>query len=200
MGIGTGQVGAFDPWDVGGFHATIVVTMAGHNRIRRRSWLPSRQLARRSRGLLLGGTWLHLRTRWRAAELDRRLADGADPILSDELSLRAGQLGSLGTRVRLAVALRDAVEVAQGRHAPLLPRRLQRQAIHENEDLILALSARLHDGEPVGVQGLAMISRLVDDRGSSLYRPVAGTSLQAQALRIASALDGGHRTAGTSGR
>jgi hypothetical protein len=146
--------------------------------------------------VLLGGIRLHLRTRWRAAELDRRLADGTDPFESDELSLRAGQLGSQRTRTRLAVALRAAVEAAEGRHAPLLPRRLQRQEIEENEDLILALSACLRDGEPVGVQGLALISRLVNDRGSPLYRPVANHPLQADALEIATALDGGPRTVG----
>jgi hypothetical protein len=189
----TAQIGDFDPWGASASGAIIGATMKP--RIRRRSWLPSRQLARRSRGILLGGIWLHLRTRWRAAELDRRLADGTDPIVSDELSLRAGQLGSRQTRTRLAIALRAAVEVAHGRHAPLLPRRLQRQEIEESEDLILALSDWVRDGDPVGVQGLALISRLINDRGSSLYRPVANRSLRDDALEIADALDGGHRTA-----
>jgi hypothetical protein len=186
--------------DASGIDATIGGTMMASPRTRTKFRLPSRQLARRSRGVLLGGSWLHLRTRWRAAELDRRLAIGTDPILSDELSLRAGQLGSQRTRTRLAVALRAAVDVAHGRRAPLLPRRLQRQEIEANEDLILALSECLRDGEPVGVEGLAMISRLVNDRGSSLYRPVADHPLRADALEMLKALDGGHRTAGTSER
>jgi hypothetical protein len=59
-----------------------------------RRWLPSRRLARRSRGLLLGGIWLRVVTRWRAPVLDRQLANGIDPMQSDELSLRVGQLGS----------------------------------------------------------------------------------------------------------
>jgi hypothetical protein len=64
-------------------------------RIGTRRWLPSRRLARRSRGPLLGGIWLRVHTQWRAAELDRQLANGTDPMLSDELSLRAGQLAAL---------------------------------------------------------------------------------------------------------
>ena len=63
-------------------------------------------LGRRSRGLLLGGLRLRWRTWRRAYELDLRLARGADPIDSDDLSLRVGQLGSAGNRSRLACALR----------------------------------------------------------------------------------------------
>ena len=41
----------------------------------------------------------------------KTLANRTDPMQSDELSLRVGQLGSTGTRSRLAVALRGAIEV-----------------------------------------------------------------------------------------
>lgn len=64
-------------------------------------------LGRRSRGLLLGGLRLRWRTWRRAYDLDRRLARGADPIDSDDLSLRVGQLGpreiEVVSRVRCAV-------------------------------------------------------------------------------------------------
>jgi hypothetical protein len=167
-------------------------------RLRTRRWVPSRGLARRTRGPLLGGLWLRVLTWWVAADLDRQLANGTDPLRSDELSLRAGQLGSAATRSRLAVALRGAVEVANGRHAPLISTRLRRHEIRENEDSLLALADRLRNGEPLGVEGLAMTARLVRDHSSPMYR--AGASLPDAVSAALAALERGHRTAGTTGR
>jgi hypothetical protein len=168
--------------------------------IRRRTWrgLPSRSLARRTRGPLLGGLWLRVLTWWVASDLDRELANGTDPLVSDELSLRVGQLGSAATRSRLAAALRGAVDMASGRRAPLISTRLRRAEIRENEDLLLALADRLHSGEPLGVKGLAMTARLVNDRSSPMYR--AGASLSDALSEALSALEHGHRTAATTGR
>jgi hypothetical protein len=160
---------------------------------RRRRWLPSRSLARRTWGPLLGGLWLRARTKWRTGALDRQLATGTDPMQSDELSVRVGQLGSAATRSRLAGALRGAVETATGRHPPLVATRLRRPAIRENEDLLLALADRLHDGEPLGVEGLAMTARLIDDHSSPMYRDSA--SLDDAVWQALTALDRGHRTA-----
>lgn len=154
---------------------------------------------RRSRGLLLGGIWLRVLTRWSAGDLDRRLASGSDPMLSDELSLRVGQLGSATTRVRLASVLRTAVEMANGRRAPLIATRLRRDAIRECDELLLALAERLRGGEPVGAQGLAMTARLVGDRAGPLYRSRASGSLPAAVRDALAALGRGHMTAGTSG-
>jgi hypothetical protein len=159
-----------------------------------RRWLPSGPLRRRSRGLLLGGVWLHCIARWRAADLDRRLADGADPMESDELSLRVGRLGSAAHRTRIATALRRAVQIADGHHAPLVTTRLRRPEIHENEELLLAIADRLRDGEPLGVRGLAMTSRLVSDRAGPLYRPGAGCSLSVAACEALAALERGRQT------
>ena len=149
---------------------------------------------RRSRGLLLGGVWLRVLTRWSAGELDRRLATGSDPMLSDELSLRVGQLGSAGTRVRLANALRAAVQFANGRRAPLIATRLRREEIRECDELLLSLAERLHGGEPVGAQGLAMTARLVADRSGPLYRSRARGSLPGAVAEALAALGHGHMT------
>ena len=156
-----------------------------------RRWLPSRRLARRSRGPLLGGIWLHVFARWSASDLDRQLADGTDPMQSDELSLRVGQLGSAGTRVRLARALRGAVELAKGHRAPLVTTRLRRSEIRENDEPLLALADRLRDGEPLGVQGLAMTSRLVNDHSGPLYRSGPSRSLPAAVSEALAALERG---------
>jgi hypothetical protein len=165
---------------------------------RTRRGLPSRSLARRTRGPLLGGFWLRVVTWSVAADLDRELANGTDPLLSDELSLRVGQLGSAATRSRLAAALRRAVEMADGRRAPLISTRLRRPEIRENEDLLLALADRLHSGEPLGVEGLAMTARLVNDHSSPMYR--GGASLPDALSEALTALERGRRTAGIAGR
>jgi hypothetical protein len=136
-------------------------------RIGRRRWLPPGQLARRSRGLLLGGVWLRLVAWGRASQLDRELAAGADPTESDELSLRAGQLRSPKTRARVACALRGAVE-ASGRRPQVPPSLIRRPAIRANRALLLELSERLTEG-PVAIEGLAMVSVRLADGSSALY-------------------------------
>jgi hypothetical protein len=167
-------------------------------RIGTRRWLPSRRLARRSRGPLLGGIWLRVHTRWHAAELDRQLAKGTDPMLSDELSLRVGQLGAPWTRLRLSRALLEALDLASGRRKPLIRTRLLLTEIHENEELLLTLADRLRDGLPLGVQGLAMAARLVADHSGPLYRAGPSDSLAVTVLETLAALEHGHRTTGTA--
>jgi hypothetical protein len=146
----------------------------------------------------LGGVWLRLVARCRARDLDRQLASGTDPMLSDELSLRVGQLGAPRSRRRLAAALRRAVDHASGRHPPLLTTKLRCAEIEENEELILALAERLRDGRPVGARGLAMVARLVDDRWGPLYRSGPGGLLPSALAAARKALDGGHLTAAST--
>jgi hypothetical protein len=162
-------------------------------RLGRRRWLPSRRLARRSRGFVLGGLWLRLVTWSRASAVDRELARGADPMQSDELSLRVGQLRSAKRRARLAVALRGAVDLANGHHGPLITTRLRRREIRANQESLLALADLLRDGRPLGVQGLAMGSLLVGDRSSPLYRERARRPLRVAAFEALSALERGNR-------
>lgn len=202
MGISSRLFGHWDPW-VEGRSEAIIVAMASVDQdlsiglFRRRRWLPDASLARRSRGLLLGGLWLRVSTRWHSHDLDRRLAEGANPMKSDELSLRVGQLGSHAMRARFSSALRRAVEMAHGDRAPLLTTRLQLPEIRENEEPLLTLADRLREGGPLGAQGLAMTARLLDDRSGPLYRSGADGSLRAAVLEALAALDRGHLTAGT---
>lgn len=146
-----------------------------------RDWLPRGRLARRTRGLLLGGVWLRWVT-WRSSsKLDEQLADGTDPIASDELSLRAGQLGSARNRGRFACVLRGAVTLAD---APFDPVRMGRPAVRraqvrENRRLLLELADRLGERGRLGVQGLAITSLLVSDGVSPLFAKASGGSLRA---------------------
>jgi hypothetical protein len=147
--------------------------------IGRRQWLPTRRLARRSRGLRLGGVWLRLVTWWRASGLDRQLAAGADPMESDELSLRVGQLRSPKTRARFACALRGAVDTAD-RPPQMPPSLIRRREVRANRALLLELAERLAEG-PVSIEGIAMVSVLLGDASSPLYHKQAATPLGAAA-------------------
>ena len=120
-------------------------------------------------------------------------------MVSDELSLRVGQLRSGQTRVRLSGELRRAVQLANGDWAPLVTTRLRGPAIRENDELLLTLADRLHGGELLGVRGLAMTARLVSDRSSPLYRSGVSGSLRATVSEALDALGHGHWTAGATG-
>lgn len=163
-------------------------------RARHRS-LPRRTLPRRSRGLFIGGIWLRCVTRWRARELDRRLAAGADPIESDSLALRVGQLGAPASRAQLARAIRAAVRLAHEYQAPWPTLGLRGEQVRRNGELLLALADRVGDGEPVGVRGLAMTNLLLYDRRGPLFseraRPLSVAAFEAlveldRGLRVAS--------------
>jgi hypothetical protein len=129
-------------------------------------------------------------------DLDRQLAHGADPLESDELSLRAGQLGSARTRARLACALRGAVELADRPPDPLRlpPSLIRRSEIRANRELLLEMAERLGSSGPLGVEGLAMTSLLIDDAPSPLYHRESRRSLTGAAFEALVALERGRRT------
>jgi hypothetical protein len=138
---------------------------------RARRWLPHGRLARQTRGPFLGGVWLRCVTWWRAHALDDQLARGADPMGSNELSLRVGQLSSERSRRRLVCALRGAVELADRPCDPLRMRAplIRRAEVRANRALLLELAERLKAGGPLGVEGLARTSLLVGDGLSPLF-------------------------------
>jgi hypothetical protein len=157
----------------------------------RRSWLPRGRLERRTRGLLLGGVWLRCVTWRQAKELDEQLARGTDPITSDELSLRAGQLASARCRGRFACVLRGSVELADAPFDPVRMGRpvIRRAQVQENRELLSALADRVGAGGSLGVQGLAITSLLVGDGVSPLYSKAADSSLKASVNHALLALD-----------
>jgi hypothetical protein len=156
-----------------------------------RDWLPRGRLARRTRGLLLGGLWLRWVTWRRARELDEQLALGMDPIASDELSLRAGQLGSARSRRRFACVLRGVVALADFPFDPVRigPPVIRRAVVQENRRLLLELADRLGVGSILGAQGLAITSLLVADGVSPLYSKASRNSLKVSVNQALLALD-----------
>ena len=117
---------------------------------------------------------LRLRVRIHRFGLDDRLAHGANPRSSRELTLRAQQLTSESNR--LADAIEGALESAR-RPAPLLSARVpvRREAALECAAEIRALADRLR-ADRVDVQGVAMTSQLLHDGASPLYHD-SGPSL-----------------------
>ena len=162
--------------------------------LRTRGWVPRGFLARGTRGLLLGGVWLRCVTWRRAHELDEQLACGTDPMTSDELSLRVGQLGSARSRRRFACTLRGAVELAERPYDPVRmgPPIIRRTEIQENRELLLELAARLRTGGRLAVEGLAITSLLVGDGSSPLFCKAACGSLTASANHALLALERDH--------
>jgi hypothetical protein len=118
-------------------------------------------------------------------------------MLSDEASLRVGQLGSAGARTRFACTLRGAVESADRSPDPLRlpPSLIRRGEIRASGDLLIQLAERLSTSEPLGVEALAMTSLLVGDGCSPLYHADATRSLAVAAFEALIGLNHGHLTA-----
>jgi hypothetical protein len=141
----------------------------------------------------LGGVWLRLVTWRRSSALDRELAAGVDPLTSDELSLRAGQLQSAKSRARLAYGLRGAVNLSGRPFDPLVlpPSLIRGSEVRANKDLLLELAERV-EATPVSTEGLARTSVLIGDGSSPMYRGSAGPPLRVAAFEALLALERGH--------
>jgi hypothetical protein len=166
----------------------------------RRRELPRTRVMSRYRGVVLGGIWLRCSTRCRARKLDRQLAAGADPMQSDELSLRVGQLGSPRSRRRIACALRGAVALAEQDAYPAMVAAppIRRAAVRASGGLLLEIAERLVSCQPVGVRGVAIAWQLLEDRRGPLYRDDAARPLTVTAFEALVALDSGLRTISAS--
>jgi hypothetical protein len=110
---------------------------------------------------------LRLRTFLHRDRLDGELGSGVDPITSEELELRAAQL--VARREQIATAIENVLDRAQRRptftaHVPL-----RRADVRNCAEEIQALVARLRDGAPVDVHGVARAWNLLTDGSGPLY-------------------------------
>ena len=78
------------------------------------------------------------------------------------------------------------------------PPPIQRAAVRASGGLLLEIAERLLSGEPVGVRGVAMASRLIEDRRGPLYRDNAARPLTVLAFEALVQLDRGLRTISAS--
>jgi hypothetical protein len=144
-----------------------------HPAFRTGRWLPRGHLAwrSRSRGPLLGGVWLRWRVWCRTRSLDEALARGVDPLRSDALSLRTGQLRSEKNRAQMVRSLLAALDLA-GRQLPpasALRPLIRRREVLGCSELITKLAALIGEEWDPNVRGLAITSQLLRDGGGPLY-------------------------------
>jgi hypothetical protein len=104
----------------------------------------------RPTGFRLG---VRARTFFKRAELNKALADGADPGESQELALRAKQLAKPRTRVWLAGAIERTVDHVGSPEPQLLLGVYRRGPVLKNRALLLALADRLRAEAPVRSEG-----------------------------------------------
>lgn len=136
-----------------------------------------------------------LRVRWRsrrhAAELDQLLAEGADPLASDELLCRAQMLAEPNCRLGLADTIEAVVRlVDNGSPQGIgLPRILRRDVIRRNRRLLLALAERLRSQGLLDLRGLARAELLVSFGDSVMYQGAGPAKLRVQLVDLLAALD-----------
>jgi hypothetical protein len=109
--------------------------------------------------------------RLRAHQLDRLLAVGVSAPPGSALAVHQARLTSVAEREAIARALRRAVRDAHAGGAP----RSSRVPLHPNniaaaEDLIDAITRRLHSPRPVGACGMARLRVVLSDGSGPLYR------------------------------
>ena len=112
-----------------------------------------------------------LRVAWHAADLDDALADGADPLESDQLTLQAMKLADPSKREQLALSLELIVNNVSGTglSSPPGPSILRRKPVAQNRPGLLALAWRLRLEGVHCLRGLAMADRLIRFGDSPLY-------------------------------
>jgi hypothetical protein len=124
--------------------------------------------------------------------LTRKLAEGADPASSAELTLRAAQLTSERQSQELVRTLDRAIREARSPHpqAPVVV--ISRRAVLGAEDALEAMIARLSYPEPVQVQGMAIAEEMITDGVQSpLYSSDDPGALRRRVLVALEALDPG---------
>jgi hypothetical protein len=118
----------------------------------------------------LAGILLRARVLARRERLDRMLIEGADPVATDELTLRAYQLSRPSHRCALAASVDDAVRsaAARSRRSPAAPP-LAREGIGLASSALAELSRALREEPVVAARGVALAQRVLTDGAGPLY-------------------------------
>jgi hypothetical protein len=135
------------------------------------------------------GALVRVAARLRRLQLDRALADGADPRGSRLLAARASQLARRSARDRIAAALEHAaltVDDPAGRLAtpPL------RAAVRANRAQLMDLAALLRHGGLVYARGIAILELVLIDGTGPAYTDRRGEGLARQLQLAAEGLSG----------
>ena len=112
-----------------------------------------------------------LAARLRAGRLDRLLGVGVPAAAGSALAAHEARLTSLTEREAIARSLRRCVADATGRGVLLSSRvPLNVPNIMAAEDLIDAITLRLHSPRPVSARGMARLRQILADGAGPLYR------------------------------
>jgi hypothetical protein len=108
--------------------------------------------------------------RLRYAKYDHALAVGVRPTAGSPLAAHALRLTSVAEREAVARTLRRALD--DSRDGVLFSARIPLHIpnITAAEDLIDAITLRLHSPRPVSARGMARLRRLLSDGGGPFYR------------------------------
>src|SRR5262245_17789937 len=108
--------------------------------------------------------------RLRAHELDRQLAVGVPAPAGSALAVHQARLTSVAEREAVARTLRLAVRDAQPTGVPLTSRiPVHPSNIRAAEDLIDAITLRLHSQRPVAARGMARLRVVLSDGRGPMY-------------------------------
>jgi hypothetical protein len=121
----------------------------------------------------------HVRARWAGADLDRRLAAGADPHSDRLLALRAARLATPASRALVATGLERAVASVDKPKSPLsaaIP--VRRRPVRDARADLLSLAADLRQMSAPQARGVAMAERLITAPGSPLYCSTSGEEVR----------------------
>ncbi len=109
--------------------------------------------------------------RLRAAKYDDLIAVGVRAEAGSPQAVHEARLTSVPEREAIARSLRQAVNDARGEHVPLSSRvPLNLPNIAAAEDVIDAITLRLHSPRPVSARGMARLRRILADGTGPLYR------------------------------
>jgi hypothetical protein len=120
-----------------------------------------------------------MRVRWASADLDRRLAEGADPYGDRLLKLRAARLVTPASRALVATGLERIVASLDKPKSPLsaaVP--VRRRAVLGARHDLMALAGDLRHMAAPQPRGVAMAERLITDPGSPLYGATSSEEVQ----------------------
>lgn len=122
--------------------------------------------------------WVALRARLAAGRLDRQLADGVNPEVSDVMFAHASRIVSPSSCASLAGSVRRVVSIAETSQGVSNRAPLQRVEIISAREELLELADRLEEPRPLRAQGVAQIRVLLGDGSGPLYRVGARGSRQ----------------------
>jgi hypothetical protein len=113
--------------------------------------------------------WDRLKTRFRAAALDRALAAGTSPESTVALAVHAQHLYNGTQRSLLARSLRRVGASSEAPPSRRLLAPLDREAVRRARTELEMLAGRLASTEPLDVRGVARVRTLLADGTGPLY-------------------------------